>query len=88
MVRNHGRQCDVSQGNVFCIMSSNSTVAVQELYLAVGFNAITDIPVELCTGNLVWQYIIDMCVRCVSDFVSMSAATRMLMVWNSPVQQI
>jgi hypothetical protein len=49
MVRNHGRECDVSRGNVFCIMSSNSTVAVQELYLAIGFNATTDIPVELYT---------------------------------------
>jgi hypothetical protein len=49
MVRNHGRQCDVSHGNVFCIMSSNITVAMQELYLAVCFNATADIPVELYT---------------------------------------
>ena len=44
MVRDHGRQCNVSQGNVFCIMSSNIMV-VQKLYFAFGFNAITDIPV-------------------------------------------
>lgn len=83
--RNHGRQCNVSQGNVFCIMSSNSTVAMQKSYVAFGFNAITNIPVELRTWNLVWQYIIDMCVHCVSDFFCMSAATSMLVMWNSEV---
>jgi len=46
MVIDHGRQCNVSRGNVVCILSSDM-VAMQQLYLGFGFNAITDIPVEL-----------------------------------------
>ena len=46
MVIDRGRQYTVSQGNVVCILSSDM-VAMELMYLAFGFHAITDIPVEL-----------------------------------------